>query len=134
MSDRLMKSKDVSLYQTRIRLIVFVTLLLLTHCDSEVKTTSFEEWPNITHMCKPWTYWWWMGSAVDSSNITRNLKEYSAAGIGGVHIIPIYGVKGYEDTYIPYLSLEWMDMLAHTVKVAERHGMGVDMTTGTGWP
>ncbi len=34
------------------------------------------------------------GSAVDEANITRNLERYAAAGLGGVHIIPIYGAMG----------------------------------------
>ncbi len=83
---------------------------------------------------RPWTYWWWPGSAVDEANITRNLERYAAAGLGGVHIIPIYGAMGAEDRYIPYLSPRWMRMLAHTVSEAKRLGMGVDMTSGTGWP
>lgn len=82
----------------------------------------------------PWTYWWWPGSAVDEANITRNLERYAAAGLGGVHIIPIYGAMGYEDRYIPYLSPRWMQVLSHTVSEAKRLGMGVDMTSGTGWP
>ena len=97
-------------------------------------TSSFSDLPEITRECKPWTYWWWMGSAVDRANITANLEDYSRAGIGGVHIVPIYGVKGYEDQFIPFLSREWMEMLAYTVSEADRLDMGVDMTTGTGWP
>jgi len=97
-------------------------------------SSTVSDLPEITRECKPWTYWWWMGSAVDRANITANLEDYSRAGIGGVHIIPIYGVKGYEDQYIPFLSREWMEMLAYTVAEANRLDMGVDMTTGTGWP
>lgn len=83
---------------------------------------------------KPWTYWWWPGSAVDSANISYNLKEFADAGIGGVHIIPIYGVKGYEEKYIDYLSTDWMKMLDYTWKECSRIGLGLDMTVGTGWP
>lgn len=90
-------------------------------------------WPALTRETRPWTYWWWMGSAVDSTNITRELTRYRDAGLGGVHIIPIYGAKGWEDRYIDYLSSRWMEMLRHTVAEAERLGLGVDMTTGTGW-
>jgi hypothetical protein len=43
---------------------------------------------------KPWAYWWWMGSAVNEKDITKNLEDFAAAGFGGLHIIPIYGVKG----------------------------------------
>jgi hypothetical protein len=84
-------------------------------------------------MQKPWTYWWWMGSAVDTNNIARSLARFHQAGLGGVHIIPIYGAKGWESNYITYLSPRWMDMLAFTVSEAARLDMGVDMTTGTGW-
>ena len=82
----------------------------------------------------PWTRWWWMGSAVDKTNLTRQLEMFQKAGIGGVEICPIYGAHGYEDRFITYLSPQWMDMLAHTVSEAQRLGLGVDLTTGTGWP
>ena len=91
------------------------------------------DWPEIQQLHRPWTYWWWMGSATSVENITAQLETFHKAGMGGVHIIPIYGAKGSEDRYIDYLSPEWMAMLRHTVREAERLGMGVDMTTGTGW-
>ncbi|MBX3007040.1 MAG: hypothetical protein KF816_03330 [Melioribacteraceae bacterium] len=83
---------------------------------------------------KPWTYWWWLGSAVDSANITYSLENFKKAGIGGVHIIPIYGVKGFEEKFINFLSPQWMEMLSHTANECERIGIGLDMTIGTGWP
>jgi hypothetical protein len=92
-----------------------------------------EIWPPITRQTRPWTYWWWMGSAVDRTNLVRELSRYREAGLGGVHIIPIYGAKGWEDRYVPYLSPAWMQLLDHTVREADRLDMGVDMTTGTGW-
>ena len=90
-------------------------------------------WPEVTRECRPWSYWWWMGSAVDAENLTRELQRYSAAGWGGVHVIPIYGAKGYEERYLEYLSPQWMAMLRHAITEADRLGMGVDMTTGSGW-
>ncbi len=90
-------------------------------------------WPTITAQCRPWAFWWWMGSAVDKTNITREMERYHAAGLGGVHIIPIYGAKGWEAQYIDYLSPQWMDMMGWSVSEAHRLGMGVDMTTGSGW-
>ena len=90
-------------------------------------------WPEPKQEHKPWTYWWWMGSAVDRTNITRELRRYNEAGLGGVHIIPIYGAKGYENQYVGYLTPQWMDMLEHSVQEARTLGMGVDMTTGSGW-
>lgn len=91
-------------------------------------------WPKVTQQNKPWTYWWWLGSAVDEPNLTEHLEKYHKAGLGGVHIIPIYGAKGYEQRYVEYLSPRWMELLGHTIKEAKRLDMGVDITTGTGWP
>ena len=88
----------------------------------------------ITKESKPWTRWWWLGSDVDSANLTYNLEALAQAGIGGVEITPIYGVKGREAHCIDYLSPEWMAHLHFTLSEAARLGMGVDMNTGTGWP
>ena len=91
-------------------------------------------WPEITRTMRPWTRWWWLGSAVDKGNITRLLEEYRRAGLGGVEITPIYGVQGQEARDIPFLAPRWMEMLRHTLAEAERLDLGVDMVTGTGWP
>lgn len=98
---------------------------------SGTPSVSAQTFPNTA---KPWTYWWWMGSTVTEKDITWQLENFVKAGLGGVHIIPIYGVKGFEKQAISYLSPRWMDVLAHTVREGKRLGLGVDMTTGTGWP
>lgn len=91
-------------------------------------------WPNVTKEMKPWTRWWWMGSAVDEKNIAASLKQYEHVGFGGVEITPIYGAKGFENKYIPFLSPQWLQMLKFSVDEAKAKGMGVDMNLGTGWP
>jgi len=114
------------------KLITAIILAVsIAACTSDPEDTA---WPEITKEAKPWTRWWWMGSDVDSANLTYNLEELSRAGIGGVEITPIYGVKRREQNYIDYLSPRWMNMLAYTEAEATRLGMGVDMNTGTGWP
>ena len=107
-------------------------LAIISHTPSQA-AASDSPWPEISRQQKPWAYWWWMGSAVDPTNITRELTRYHNAGMGGVHIIPIYGAKGWETNYIDYLSPRWMEMLRHTVAEANRLDLGIDMTTGTGW-
>ncbi|WP_234569818.1 glycosyl hydrolase [Rhodohalobacter sp. 614A] len=92
------------------------------------------EWPEITQENKPWTRWWWMGSAVNATDLTRQMELLSEANLGGVEITPIYGVGGYEDQFIDFLSPEWMDVLEHTLSEGDRLNLGIDMATGTGWP
>src|SRR5690349_19913675 len=77
-------------------------------------TNSFDPlgWPAANRECRPCTRWWWLGSAVDKTNLTRLLTQYREAGLGGVEVCPIYGAKGYEDRFIDFLSPKWMEMLA----------------------
>jgi hypothetical protein len=91
-------------------------------------------WPAGWEACGPWSYWWWMGSAVTKPELERHLALYRAAGLAGVHVIPIYGAKGHERGYVPFLSPAWIDLLGHVVTAARAQGLGVDVTTGTGWP
>jgi hypothetical protein len=90
-------------------------------------------WPEIQTQARPGAYWWWMGSAVDTNNVTRELQRYHDGGLGLVHIIPIYGARGFEDKFIDYLSPKWMEMLGYTVAESHRLGMETDMTLGSGW-
>src|SRR5439155_312264 len=74
-----------------------------------------------------------MGSAVDSENLTAELKTLAAAGIGGVEVTSIYGVHGYERAFVPYLSDPWIELLLHAAAEARRLGLGLDMPPGSGW-
>ena len=90
-------------------------------------------WPEPTAACRPWTRWWWLGSAVRKEHLTRELETFRAAGIGGVEITAIYGVRGQEKRHIDYLSDRWLEMLRHTCDEAKRLGLEVDLPPGSGW-
>lgn len=111
---------------------VLLVFILFTGYGQTVTTDL--SWPAITKEAKPWTRWWWLGSAVDKEGISFRLDEMAKAGMGGVEITPIYGTKGFESKYIDFLSPAWMTILAHTVTEGKRLNMGIDMNTGTGWP
>ena len=117
---------------------VFLIALWLLPCaaysQKEKANQEANIWPKTDNTTKTWTRWWWMGNAVDRKNIRQNLIDLDEAGIGGVEITPIYGVKGEEDNYLDYLSPEWMEMLDYTIETADSLGMQVDMVLGTGWP
>ena len=111
-----------------------LTSVSATPWGSEQTSTAAAGWPAATYETKPWTRWWWLGAAVDPETISRELESFRAAGFGGVEITPIYGVRGAESRFVPYLSDEWVRRLEHTLREARRLGLGVDMATGTGWP
>src|SRR3982750_1535674 len=112
---------------------IVLTMTSMLRADATTQPDPLA-WPAITSQTKPWTRWWWLGSGVDKPNLTRLLEQYAGAGLGGVEICPIYGAKGYEDGYVDFITPRWMEMLGHTTTEANRLGMGVDLTTGTGWP
>jgi hypothetical protein len=77
-----------------LQLLTLLTLLsarVVTAAPSPAPAASGNAlaWPALSREMRPWAYWWWMGSAVDATNITRELVRYRDAGLGGVHIIPI---------------------------------------------
>ena len=102
-------------------------------CGGELFPENPSGWPAISREGRPWCYNWWLGNAVDTNNLARELRRYREAGLGGIHIIPIYGAKGFKSRFIDYLSPQWMEMLRFSVEETGRLDMGVDITTGTGW-
>ena len=108
-----------------------VMLFVACICNSGM---SQVQWPSVTQETKPWARWWWQGSAVNEKDLSANMQEYQAAGLGGLEITPIYGVKGHENQFIKFLSPQWMQMLDYTIKEARRLGLGIDLANGTGWP
>ena len=43
---------------------------------SAAATNDAPAWPALTSKTRPWIYWWWMGSAVDKTNLTRELQRF----------------------------------------------------------
>lgn len=112
---------------------VILIILLLFSC-SENPGMQEPAWPEITRENKPWTRWWLMGNILTPATVAEAMEEYQKAGLGGLEITPIYGVKGYEKQFIDYLSPEWMDMLQHILKEGNRLDLGIDMAGSSGWP
>src|SRR5256886_10374444 len=62
-----------------------------------------------------------MGSAVDRENLTAELETLAAAGFGGVEVTSIYGVRGYEHAFVPYLSDRWLDLDRKSTRLNSSH-------------
>ncbi|HVS52121.1 MAG TPA: glycosyl hydrolase [Opitutaceae bacterium] len=92
------------------------------------------DWPAITSQTKPWARWWWLGNIGTKQDFTTQMERYAAAGLGGLELTPIYGVRGEESRFRNYLSPEWMDVFDHVLAEGKRLGLGIDMSTGNAWP
>src|SRR6478752_2119127 len=113
---------------------LFIVITLTFISVSSAQTVSKFRLQEINNTNQPWARWWWMGSAVDKPNLKKSLIDFHKAGIGGVEITPIYGVKGQEANFIDFLSPKWLDMLDYTIHISDSLHMQVDMVLGTGWP
>ncbi|MEO5960644.1 MAG: glycosyl hydrolase, partial [Opitutaceae bacterium] len=129
-----MRSPSLRLSLSIVAAALVVSSCVQTPTPTLAGSASIANWPEITRENKPWTRWWWPGSAVDKAGLTQQMEKLAAAGIGGVEITPIYGARGYEERYIDFLTPKWMEMLEHVGREGKRLGLGIDMATGTGWP
>ncbi|MDX9882538.1 MAG: glycosyl hydrolase [Prolixibacteraceae bacterium] len=111
-------------------ILIILFFGMFISCTNE----RFPGWPEITGETRPWTRWWWHGSAVNPAELTANMEQLAQAGFGGVEITPIYDVKGYEDQTIRFQSPEWMRMFEYTLKEGKRLRLGVDLANASGWP
>src|SRR4051794_6431522 len=112
-----------------------IVLLLMLAAAFNASTSAADlDWPAVNHTNKPWTRWWWLGSILDEKQVAAGMEKYRGAGLGGLEITPIYGVKGEEAKFLNYLSPEWMKQFQHVLNEAKRLDLGIDMATGNGWP
>jgi hypothetical protein len=82
--------------------------------------------------CRPQTRWWWPGNALNKDDITRQLREMHAQGIGGAEQITMTPV--YEKGNVEYVSDEYFDLIRHAVNEAKSLGMTLSVNFGgPGW-
>ncbi|MDB4883259.1 MAG: glycoside hydrolase family 2 protein, partial [Gemmatimonadetes bacterium] len=125
---------DRTHFRSRQLLLGIAVLASIASPAGAQRAVAAPAWPAVTREMRPWTRWWWQGSAVNPADLTTSLDAYRRAGLGGVEVTPIYGVKGAEQEFIPYLSPKWVAMLEHTLAESRRLGLDVDLANGTGWP
>jgi hypothetical protein len=82
--------------------------------------------------------WWWFGPAATKPELTRELEQMKAAGIGGVEIANLYPLAlddpstGFKNT--PFLSPEHLEALHFAAQEARRLELRMDVTLCSGWP
>jgi alpha-L-rhamnosidase len=106
-----------------------------TDAGIDVFHRSFQNPPDSSRIMMRW---WWFGPAATKLELSRELEQMKAAGIGGVEIANLYPLAlddpstGFRNT--PFLSDEHLNTLSFAVQEARRLGLRVDITLGSGWP
>ena len=70
------------------RMILMVWLGCAAALAAEVGSVE-RDFRNPPAECRPHTRWWWMGNALSKDDITYQLGEMQAKGIGGVEQITV---------------------------------------------
>ena len=115
--------------------------------DLETLRAGFREPPRAA---APWVYWFWFENVVSREEITREMEEMAAAGIGGLELrsVSMHGFAGgrpgtwfdpqgwerLRQQRYEYLSPDHVGILEHTLSEAERLGLCFSMNLGMGWP
>ncbi|MGA8741419.1 MAG: glycosyl hydrolase [Terracidiphilus sp.] len=118
---------------------VAMTIALSAHGQSDASIAELHRrFMNPPDSSRIMMRWWWFGPAAKDAELTKELKQMRAAGIGGVEIANLYALAlddpstGFRNT--PFLSQEHLETLRFAVAEARRLGLRVDVTLGSGWP
>ena len=91
-----------------------------------------QEFASPPDSARMWTWWFWLGDKVDETSITADLEALKAQGMAGVTVYSISG-PGVPGKGPNYMSPEWRALFKHTVKEADRLGLGVSAMLCSGW-
>ena len=81
-----------------------------------------------------WTWWFWLSDRVDTKSITADLEAMKAKGFGGVTVYSLSGPAVDARLRGPdYMSPGWRELFQHTVREAQRLGLGVSTMLCSGW-
>ncbi|VGO12677.1 hypothetical protein PDESU_01230 [Pontiella desulfatans] len=77
------------------------------------------------------TWWHWMNGNVSAEGITKDLEAMKDAGLNGFTVfdVPLNTPRGP----VNYNSPKWHEMIAHTVKEADRIGLEMTFHNCAGW-
>lgn len=107
------------------------SLIKNANTAKEVMAGLIKGWQNPSSTYKPHTRWWWPGNVLNNEDITWQMEQMSAQGLGGVEIMSTW--KMYKKDNVEYLTPEYLKLVKHAVKEGKRLGLQVSITFGPGW-
>ena len=120
-------------YLSKILIIALATCSLAQGQETPVtKNDLAEVFVSPPDTSRMWTWWFWLGDLVDEKSLTADLEAFKAQGMAGVTVYSISG-PGVTVSGPNYMSPEWRKLFKHTVKEADRLGLGVSAILCSGW-
>ena len=82
---------------------------------------------------RPWVYWFWLDGNITKEGITADLEAMQRVGLGGALWMWGGGVGEGVKGPVKFLSPQWWELMRHTVREADRLGLNINLTAGSGW-
>lgn len=90
--------------------------------------TGFQNPPD---SAKPHTWWHWMNGNVTKEGITADLEAMKRVGVGGAQIFNVD--CGIPPGPVKFMSEQWLTMIKHAAKEADRLGVELCIHNCAGW-
>ena len=119
----------------KIKVSAFIFALLISNLLLADISEYRDDFLGVPTSSRPHTWWHWMNGNVTKEGITADLEAMADVGIGGAQI---FNVGDNASCNIPagpavYMSGQWLDLVHHAVKEANRLGIEICMHNCAGW-
>jgi hypothetical protein len=108
--------------------------LILAGCGLSTAAVDLEAgFRNPPDTARPWVYWFWLDGNITAEGITADLEAMQRVGLGGALWMWGGGVGESVKGPVKFLSPQWWELMRHTVREADRLGLKINLTAGSGW-
>jgi hypothetical protein len=85
---------------------------------------------------RPGAYWCWLNGSITKEQITLDLEEMKAKGMGTAEIWDVQALRN-PDNFVPdgppFMGDESVELIAHAIREGTRLGMRLGIVTSSGW-
>jgi hypothetical protein len=106
--------------------VCLLALAIATRADDVA--SNFKSPPD---SARPHTWWHWMNGNVTKDGITKDLEAMKRIGLGGFQAFSV--TDRIPEGPVKYMSDEWLDLMGHAVREADRLGLEMCMHNCAGW-
>lgn len=85
---------------------------------------------------RPGAFWCWLNGSMTKEQITRDLQEMKAKGMGGAEIWDVSALRnpgGFVPAGPPFLGDESLEYIAHAIREGTRLDLRLGMVASSGW-
>jgi hypothetical protein len=112
--------------------VCLTVLTILTGMAAEAATDELEKgFVQPPDSARPHTWWHWMNGNITKEGITADLEAMARVGVGGAQIFN--AAEGIPHGTIQFNSPEWIGLVKHAAKEANRLGLELCIHNCAGW-